>query len=63
MTSKRKMQYLFEKELDKNFPHSKPHQIIIFENNQNGINKVIKSIGSDFDKLRIKVISLKNRIK
>ena len=63
MITKRKMQELFEKELDKNFPDSKPHRIIILGNNQNNLKRIIKNMDSDFDKLRMEFISLKNRIK
>jgi len=60
---KQKMQEIFEKELDKEFPASKPHEIIIFENNQSNIKKSIKEIHADFDKLRGKIINLTNRVK
>ena len=62
MSTKQKMQSVFEHELDKQFPDSRPHKIIILENNRNNIISIIKDIDSEFDKLRTKVIGLRNRV-
>ena len=62
MASKRKLKRVFEHELDKQFSASKPHKVMIFENNEHSVIEMIKRIDIDFEKLRLKVLNLRNRV-